>query len=69
MVDLHIDDMKLVGKAPRRSKAATLKMLKARLGGASGLMLAPVAYTSPREEEFLEHFLAVASASGLPLYV
>lgn len=32
LIDLHIDDMKSVGKAPRRSKAATLKMLKARLG-------------------------------------
>lgn len=32
LVDLHIDDMKSVGKAPRRSKAATLKMLKASLG-------------------------------------
>jgi integrase len=32
LVDLHIEDMKSVGKAPKRSKAATLKMLKARLG-------------------------------------
>lgn len=32
LIDLHIADMKEVGKAPRRSKAATLKMLKARLG-------------------------------------
>lgn len=32
LIDLHIEDMKSVGKAPRRSKAATLKMLKARLG-------------------------------------
>ncbi len=28
-----MEDMKSVGKAPRRSKAATLKMLKTRLGG------------------------------------
>ncbi|WP_232463916.1 hypothetical protein [Brevundimonas diminuta] len=33
LIDLHIEDMKSVGKAPRRSKAATLKMLKTRLGG------------------------------------
>ncbi len=33
LIDLHIADMKSVGKAPRRSKAATLKMLKTRLGG------------------------------------
>ena len=32
LVDMHIDDMRSVGRAPRRSKAATLKMLKARLG-------------------------------------
>jgi integrase len=32
LIDLHVADMKEVGKAPRRSKAATLKMLKARLG-------------------------------------
>ena len=32
LIDLHIADMKSVGKAPRRSKAATLKMLRTRLG-------------------------------------
>lgn len=32
LVDLHVADMKEVGRAPRRSKAATLRMLKARLG-------------------------------------
>lgn len=32
LIDLHIADMKQVGKAPRRSKDATLRMLKARLG-------------------------------------
>lgn len=32
LIDLHIADMKSVGKPPRRSKAATLKMLKTRLG-------------------------------------
>jgi integrase len=32
LIDLHVDDMKSVGRAPRRSKAATLKMLKTRLG-------------------------------------
>ena len=31
LVDLHIDDMCAVGKAPRRSKAATLEMLKREL--------------------------------------
>src|ERR1700744_5880427 len=32
LIDLHISDMKEVGKAPGRSKSATLKMLKADLG-------------------------------------
>jgi len=32
LIDLHIVDMTDVGKPPRRSKAATLKMLKDRLG-------------------------------------
>ena len=32
LIDLHIADMKEVGKAPARSKEATLKMLKRVLG-------------------------------------
>lgn len=32
LIDLHIDDMKEVGKAPGRSKDATLAMLKRELG-------------------------------------
>lgn len=32
LIDLHIADMKEVGKAPGRSKDATLRMLKRRLG-------------------------------------
>lgn len=32
LIDLHISDMKEVGKAPGRSKSATLKMLKHELG-------------------------------------
>ncbi|HEX3364206.1 hypothetical protein [Phenylobacterium sp.] len=32
LIDLHISDMKEVGKAPGRSKHATLLMLKRRLG-------------------------------------
>ena len=33
LIDLHIEDMKEVGKAPGRSKDATLAMLKRELGG------------------------------------
>lgn len=32
LIDLHVSDMCEVGRAPRRSKAATLEMLKRRLG-------------------------------------
>lgn len=32
LIDLHVEDMKDVGKAPGRSKAATLEMLKRELG-------------------------------------
>ena len=35
LIDLHISDMKEVGKAPGRSKHATLKMLKRELGKSS----------------------------------
>lgn len=34
LIDLHVEDMKEVGKAPGRSKAATLEMLKRELGAA-----------------------------------
>lgn len=36
MVELHIQDMLEVGKAPRRSKAASLDALKAKLGSKLG---------------------------------
>ena len=39
LIDLHIADMKEVGKAPGRSKAATLAMLKRKLGKLSMLEL------------------------------
>lgn len=32
LIDLHIDDMKDVGKPPQRSKSATLEMLQRKLG-------------------------------------
>ncbi|HEX4294204.1 MAG TPA: hypothetical protein VHZ29_08725, partial [Rhizomicrobium sp.] len=35
LIDLHIDDMKDVGKPPQRSKSATLEMLQRRLGALS----------------------------------
>lgn len=37
--------------------------------GASGLLLAPVSYTPLTEEEVFQHFLAVASATELPLCI
>ncbi len=35
LIDLHIDDMKDVGKPPQRSKTATLEMLQRKLGALS----------------------------------
>ena len=32
LIDLHVADMEEVGRPPRRSKAASLRALKARLG-------------------------------------
>ncbi|NJC41718.1 4-hydroxy-tetrahydrodipicolinate synthase [Brevundimonas alba] len=37
--------------------------------GAAGLLLAPVSYTPLTEEEVFQHFLAVASATDLPLCI
>jgi hypothetical protein len=39
LIDLHIADMTEVGKAPRRSKEATLAMLKRQLGSYSMIEL------------------------------
>lgn len=39
LVDLHVEDMSAVGKAPRRSKAATLDYLKRKLGSCNLLQL------------------------------
>lgn len=59
----------IVGVGAMRTDDAQDLARDAASEGASGLILAPVAYTSLREEEVFEHFLAVASASSLPLCI
>ncbi len=39
LIDLHIEDMSAVNRAPRRSKAATLSLLKRQLGSCNMLQL------------------------------
>ena len=55
LIDLHIDDMKEVGRAPGRSKDATLQMLKRTLGK---LKLVEV------DRERLVHFGRARAAAG-----
>lgn len=59
----------VVGVGAMRTDDAQALARDAAKEGASGLIMAPVAYTSLREEEVFEHFLAVASATSLPLCI
>lgn len=48
----------------------TLELARdAEMRGADGLLLAPVSYTPPTEEEVFGHYQAVAAATGLPICV
>lgn len=59
----------LVGVGAMRTDEAQSLAHDAATEGAAGLLLAPVSYTPLTEEEVFEHFLAVASASDLPLCI
>ena len=59
----------IVGVGAMRTDEAQSLALDAAKEGAAGLLLAPVSYTPLTEEEVFEHFLAVASASDLPLCI
>ena len=59
----------IVGVGAMRTDEAQSVAHDAATEGAAGLLLAPVSYTPLREEEVFEHFLAVASASDLPLCI
>ena len=59
----------IVGVGAMRTDEAQSLAHDAATEGAAGLLLAPVSYTPLREEEVFEHFLAVASASDLPLCI
>ena len=59
----------IVGVGAMRTDEAQSLAHDAATEGAAGLLLAPVSYTPLTEEEVFEHFLAVASASDLPLCI
>ena len=59
----------IVGVGAMRTDEAQSLARDAATEGAAGLLLAPVSYTPLTEDEVFEHFLAVASASDLPLCI
>lgn len=59
----------IVGVGAMRTDEAQSLAHDAVTEGAAGLLLAPVSYTPLTEDEVFEHFLAVASASDLPLCI
>ena len=59
----------LVGVGALRTDEAETLARDAKAAGADGLLLAPMSYTPLTEEEVFQHFLAVASATDLPLCI
>lgn len=59
----------MVGVGALRTDEAEALARDAAAEGAAGLLLAPVSYNPLTEEEVFQHFLAVASASDLPLCI
>ena len=59
----------IAGVGAMRTDEAQSLARDAATEGAAGLLLAPVSYTPLTEDEVFEHFLAVASASDLPLCI
>ena len=59
----------IAGVGAMRTDEAQSLARDATTEGAAGLLLAPVSYTPLTEDEVFEHFLAVASASDLPLCI
>ncbi len=59
----------MVGVGSMRTDEAQALARDAQAEGAAGVLLAPVNYTPLTEEEVFQHFIAVASASDLPLCI
>lgn len=59
----------IVGVGAMRTDEAVALARDAASEGAAGLLLAPVSYTPLTDEEVFQHFLAVASATDLPLCI
>ncbi|WP_245419749.1 dihydrodipicolinate synthase family protein [Phyllobacterium salinisoli] len=59
----------IVGVGALRTDEAQQLARDAAVAGANGLLLAPMTYTPLTEEEVFRHFVAVASATDLPLCI
>lgn len=59
----------IVGVGALRTDDAQALAQDAAEEGAAGLLLAPVSYTPLTEEEVFQHFVAVASATSLPICI
>ena len=59
----------IIGVGAMRTDEAQLLAQDAATEGAAGLLMAPVSYTPLTEQEVFEHYVAVASASDLPLCI
>jgi len=59
----------MIGVGALRTDDAEALARDAAAEGAAGLLLAPVSYNPLTEEEVFQHFVAVASASDLPLCI
>lgn len=59
----------MVGVGALRTDEAQALARDAAAEGAGGVLLAPVSYNPLTEEEIFQHFVAVASASDLPLCI
>lgn len=59
----------IVGVGALRTDEAEALARDAADAGSSGLLLAPVSYTPLTEEEVFRHFVAVASATDLPICI
>lgn len=68
-VEVAISIPIIVGVGAMRTDEAQALARDAATEGAAGLLLAPVSYTPLTEEEVFNHFLAVASATDLPLCI
>jgi 4-hydroxy-tetrahydrodipicolinate synthase len=72
-IEVAVDAVKttpvMAGVGALRTDHAQALAKDAAEAGAAGLLLAPVSYTPPTEEEVFMHFVAVAEATDLPICI